>query len=169
MGTPGRASIWREVRYCLERLGGHAISGHSLSDAASGLMALIVSIYRKVSPSRKKPINCHCAAADKAKTLDLSRKRRIGKSLLPTSHTLQSALSLLCPSPIPLTKTQEKHSLLYKTRCVATGKPKLLLCTACKHTNYCSTECQKADWKGHKRMCKEIVQLRNSGNSWLAE
>lgn len=30
------------------------------------------------------------------------------------------------------------------------------LCNGCKTVRYCSEECQKADWKGHKRACKLI-------------
>jgi hypothetical protein len=33
---------------------------------------------------------------------------------------------------------------------------KLMKCQRCKAIYYCSKECQVADWKGHKRMCKEI-------------
>jgi hypothetical protein len=30
----------------------------------------------------------------------------------------------------------------------------LLTCARCKSTRYCSQECQKVDWKGHKKNCK---------------
>jgi hypothetical protein len=40
-------------------------------------------------------------------------------------------------------------------RCGGPGKPKLLVCGACKSTNYCSAECQKGDWKKHKLACKK--------------
>ncbi|KAF8204577.1 hypothetical protein BJ912DRAFT_1072320, partial [Pholiota molesta] len=38
-------------------------------------------------------------------------------------------------------------------KCGGPGKPKLLVCTVCKKTQYCSRECQKGDWKAHKKMC----------------
>jgi len=38
--------------------------------------------------------------------------------------------------------------------CRAKGKPKLMMCTACKKVRYCSKACQKRDWKAHKRRCK---------------
>lgn len=37
---------------------------------------------------------------------------------------------------------------------------KLLRCTACKVTTYCSVECQKAKWKEHKKDCKTYRDLR---------
>jgi len=41
-------------------------------------------------------------------------------------------------------------------RCGGPGKPKLLVCGACKSTSYCSAGCQKEDWKKHKLMCKKL-------------
>ncbi|KAF9476993.1 hypothetical protein BDN70DRAFT_838420 [Pholiota conissans] len=37
--------------------------------------------------------------------------------------------------------------------CGGSGKPTLLACSACKKTQYCSRECQKAHWKVHKKTC----------------
>ena len=40
-------------------------------------------------------------------------------------------------------------------KCSSLGKPKLLTCGGCKRTNYCSVDCQKADWKTHKGTCRK--------------
>ena len=40
----------------------------------------------------------------------------------------------------------------------ASGATAFLRCSACKQAWYCSADCQKAAWKGHKKACK---QLRN--------
>jgi len=40
-------------------------------------------------------------------------------------------------------------------RCGGPGKPKLLVCGACKNMSYCSAGCQKEDWKKHKLACKK--------------
>ena len=37
--------------------------------------------------------------------------------------------------------------------------PKPLHCSACKLVNYCSSTCQKDDWKRHKICCKKIMPL----------
>ena len=42
-----------------------------------------------------------------------------------------------------------------RARCDGPGKPKLLVCSACKNTSYCSAGCQKEDWKKHKLLCKK--------------
>lgn len=31
-------------------------------------------------------------------------------------------------------------------------------CSLCKYTRYCSSACQKADWKTHKKKCKEMCE-----------
>ena len=40
-------------------------------------------------------------------------------------------------------------------RCGGPGKPKLLVCGACKSISYCSAGCQKEGWKKHKLVCKK--------------
>ena len=40
-------------------------------------------------------------------------------------------------------------------KCGGPGKPKLLVCSGCKDVSYCSADCQKADWKGHKGICRK--------------
>lgn len=36
----------------------------------------------------------------------------------------------------------------------------LLQCSRCMFAYYCSPECQKSDWKAHKKQCKEIARQR---------
>eukprot|EP00929_Paragymnodinium_shiwhaense_P069771 TRINITY_DN35203_c0_g1_i2.p1 TRINITY_DN35203_c0_g1~~TRINITY_DN35203_c0_g1_i2.p1 ORF type:complete len:533 (-),score=177.91 TRINITY_DN35203_c0_g1_i2:211-1809(-) len=38
---------------------------------------------------------------------------------------------------------------------------KLLLCSICKATNYCSPGCQKADWSMHKRICRKAESMED--------
>jgi hypothetical protein len=39
-------------------------------------------------------------------------------------------------------------------------RSKMLYCTRCRHVNYCSAECQKADWPEHKEFCVEHGRAR---------
>jgi hypothetical protein len=44
-------------------------------------------------------------------------------------------------------------------------KWKLQLCGGCKTAHYCSRDCQKADWKEHKTICKDLANDTNPGSS----
>ncbi|KAF5310585.1 hypothetical protein D9619_007745 [Psilocybe cf. subviscida] len=37
---------------------------------------------------------------------------------------------------------------------------RLSSCSGCKRAHYCSTECQRADWKSHKRICELTRSMR---------
>ena len=41
----------------------------------------------------------------------------------------------------------------HKEDCVKAGS---LRCSQCKQANYCSKECQRADWKKHKKQCRTL-------------
>lgn len=45
-------------------------------------------------------------------------------------------------------------------KCGSLEKPKLLVCTGCRDVSYCSTDCQKADWKAHKGICRKDQNRR---------
>ncbi|MCJ1358894.1 MAG: hypothetical protein MMC33_008894 [Icmadophila ericetorum] len=40
----------------------------------------------------------------------------------------------------------------------------LKLCAKCRTTNYCSRECQKADWDIHKKICSSNTASNNAGS-----
>lgn len=40
------------------------------------------------------------------------------------------------------------------------AEKRLLMCGKCKSTYYCSRECQKADWKEHKKMCNISITTK---------
>jgi len=42
---------------------------------------------------------------------------------------------------------------------------KLMLCQGCKVMNYCSKECQRADWDRHKEGCRTLVELSGHKDS----
>jgi hypothetical protein len=53
-----------------------------------------------------------------------------------------------------------KRALGFTVKCGGCGemKRKMPKCSLCKLTRYCSPVCQKADWKEHKKGCKEICK-----------
>jgi len=48
------------------------------------------------------------------------------------------------------------------------GGIKLKRCMACKYTNYCGAECQKANWKKHKKSC-EYLQMPTIDRAYAGE
>lgn len=54
-----------------------------------------------------------------------------------------------------MTESQPENKKLGCAGCGGPGKPKLLVCGACKKISYCSSECQKEDWKKHKSVCRK--------------
>jgi hypothetical protein len=49
-------------------------------------------------------------------------------------------------------------------------KMELMKCSQCKMAEYCSKECQVADWRaGHKKECKEIKQRHDEMAAWKAQ
>lgn len=98
-------------------------------------------------------------------------------SFLPLSLSFLETLSSFLFSIVPFPKNTEKgfkstHSpetfMAETVRdgtikdpaktscCIVCGSPNnLKLCSACKLVRYCGRECQMADWKNHKELCKK--------------
>lgn len=49
--------------------------------------------------------------------------------------------------------------------CICGAQSKLMACSRCKKTGYCSKACQIQDWPEHKQMCKEQSSQKSAGNS----
>jgi len=43
----------------------------------------------------------------------------------------------------------------------------MLYCTRCCAANYCSAECQRADWPVHKGVCDKNARARARAESWI--
>jgi len=61
-------------------------------------------------------------------------------------------------------KSIKKMGWCYNTKCSLPGRKvqrsKMLYCTRCCDANYCSIECQKADWKRHRSDCDRAVETK---------
>ena len=59
-------------------------------------------------------------------------------------------------------KSVKKMGVCYNLTCSQPGRmkerSKMFSCTRCGVANYCSVECQRADWKIHKKNCDSIVE-----------
>ena len=64
--------------------------------------------------------------------------------LVPTPHDTMQAMQR------QLRKDKEKPS----RKCVVCQTATSIKCQGCKEVYYCTTDCQKADWKQHKKKCK---------------
>ncbi|KAM4723106.1 LOW QUALITY PROTEIN: deformed epidermal autoregulatory factor 1 homolog [Rhinophrynus dorsalis] len=52
-----------------------------------------------------------------------------------------------------------KHEILLRQSCVNCGREALNECTGCHKVNYCSTFCQRKDWKDHQHLCGQTSTL----------
>lgn len=52
---------------------------------------------------------------------------------------------------------------IYKRACAfcKTINEKLKICGNCNSTHYCGIECQKKDWKNHKKLCKKSSEYKD--------
>lgn len=110
-----------------------------------------------VSEEMEQSPLCECGSG---KDLGPFIKNKEWKVFAP--HSTRIAISPLFAVPFIdtigkswLEDAKEKADVNACAKCDGPGKPKLLLCGACQKTKYCSAECQKEDWKSHKKQCKK--------------
>lgn len=53
-------------------------------------------------------------------------------------------------------------SCRYHASGVHVDSAQLMFCSACRGVKYCSVECQRADWKSHKPLCRQLSAERTS-------
>jgi len=98
-------------------------------------MAVLVRFFeensKKISEKLKKKIN-----------------KAAGSALL---NIPGSKASFLTPLYLPLPDDGRKRK---KGNCKVCGEPAGASCAKCKVARYCSVECQRGDWKTHKKECK---------------
>ncbi len=77
------------------------------------------------------------------------------------SRTLLSFFRKRIPCKCLDKKYEEFKSVIrtrFCIRCCRKGeRNKILYCSGCNQACYCSHECQKADWKGHKEYCRAVA------------
>mmetsp|Transcript_50524 Transcript_50524/g.99907 ORF Transcript_50524/g.99907 Transcript_50524/m.99907 type:complete len:173 (+) Transcript_50524:122-640(+) len=89
-----------------------------------------------------------------ATTLVLPRK--IGTNdyiLVCLQNKLQPEKDSLCELAFQCMRQFVGTTMLVKKRCFVCHKPAAATCTACRVACFCSKECQKSGWAGHKKLC----------------
>lgn len=136
-----------------------------------------------LSEEYKQSPLCSCG---KGKNLGPFLENTKWRSLAP--HAIRIALTPIFPVPYLEDVTEPEFSIKSRTtgipgyspsvgseqagagletcqQCCGMGKPGLLHCSACRMTRYCSKECQIADWKNHKHLCKMRRRLKSGLDS----
>ena len=66
-------------------------------------------------------------------------------------------------------KSVTKMGMCYNPNCGlpnrSAERSKMFYCTRCGDINYCSVECQKADWGGHRELCDQVVEMKAAFDS----
>jgi hypothetical protein len=66
-------------------------------------------------------------------------------------------------------KSVTKMGMCYHPNCGLPNqmveRSKMFYCTRCGDVNYCSIECQKADWEGHRGVCDAVVEWKTAFDS----
>ncbi|XP_072493522.1 deformed epidermal autoregulatory factor 1 homolog isoform X4 [Notamacropus eugenii] len=59
----------------------------------------------------------------------------------------------------PTEDVEGKAEIIIKQSCVNCGREAMNECTGCHKVNYCSTFCQRKDWKEHQHMCGQSATV----------
>lgn len=81
-------------------------------------------------------------------------KNAFPKENLKTGFIMEDISEIKLAKNIPLTFIKPVYEFL--SLCDACGKEAANHCGACKRTKYCSQDCQKSGWIGHKAICKKL-------------
>ena len=131
-----------------------------------------------LSEEYKQSPLCSCG---KGKNLGPFLENTEWRSLAP--HAIRIALTPIFPVPYLEDVTEPEFSRTLRTgitgyspsvgsgqagagldtcqQCHEMGKPRLLHCSTCRMTRYYSKECQIADWKNHRHLCKMRRRLKS--------
>lgn len=69
------------------------------------------------------------------------------------SQTFQNQITFQQPEDSEAKRTSELTEILIHQMCANCGRMAMSECTGCHKVNYCSTFCQRKDWKDHQHTC----------------
>lgn len=107
---------------------------------------------------------------DKAQNLDLDRRALVSAytrkhpgvtSFVPSNEEAQELYDKYASKPPSAARDQsvDPYTCSY---CQKHSTTKLKACARCQKQAYCSKDCQRAHWKGHKKECQAVSRLPKS-------
>ncbi|XP_037538432.1 deformed epidermal autoregulatory factor 1 homolog [Nematolebias whitei] len=76
-----------------------------------------------------------------------------GRKECGLGQTLQNQISFQQPDPSGTKRPSDITEIIMNQMCVNCGRTAMSECTGCHKVNYCSTFCQRKDWKDHQHSC----------------
>ncbi|KAJ7997688.1 hypothetical protein DPEC_G00214730 [Dallia pectoralis] len=111
-----------------------------LEETTNSLLSSVHQLKVLIDQARQA---CHCQAGQDAFSSPGSRK-----------ETFQSQISFQHPDDPDVKRASEITEIIIKQMCVNCGREAMNECTGCHKVNYCSTFCQRKDWKEHQHNCQ---------------
>lgn len=151
-GAPLPASQWLKALTVIELIIFHV--QYACQGQVPGLIAAATKALASVIDLRGKNEDQRAAANQECFALQ--------SNLTQMFAVLAAPQYLLCVHVGAEARLIMAHS---KPKCAnpacVTPPAELLKCSACKSVYYCSATCQKADWRDHKLLCRELSLARN--------
>nr|XP_046250071.1 deformed epidermal autoregulatory factor 1 homolog isoform X2 [Scatophagus argus] len=80
-------------------------------------------------------------------------KGQAGRKECGLSQSFQNQISFQQPDDSEAKRSSEITEIIINQVCVNCGRVAMSECTGCHKVNYCSTFCQRKDWKDHQHTC----------------
>ncbi|KAM7397340.1 hypothetical protein PAMP_020321 [Pampus punctatissimus] len=87
------------------------------------------------------------------KALIEQAKHTAGRKECGLSQSFQSQISFQQPDDSDAKRNSDITEIIINQMCVNCGRVAMSECTGCHKVNYCSTFCQRKDWKDHQHTC----------------
>ncbi|KAK6309205.1 hypothetical protein J4Q44_G00206680 [Coregonus suidteri] len=118
-----------------------------LEETANSLLSTVQQLKALIDQAKQA---CHCQAGQDAFNQDKVHGSRKECTL---TQPFQSQISFQHPDDPEGKRGSEITEIIIKQMCVNCGREAMSQCTGCHKVNYCSTFCQRKDWKEHQHNC----------------
>ncbi|XP_014025431.1 deformed epidermal autoregulatory factor 1 homolog isoform X2 [Salmo salar] len=118
-----------------------------LEETANSLLSTVQQLKALIDQAKQA---CHCQAGQDAFSQDKIHGSRKECTL---TQPFQSQISFQHPDDPEGKRGSEITEIIIKQMCVNCGREAMSQCTGCHKVNYCSTFCQRKDWKEHQHNC----------------